>query len=242
MLIRSSAIVLHTQRYNDTSFVAVLFTAAEGAVSFMVRIPKSRRAGIPSKLFTPFALLDVEWDERGMRNLQRLHSCTLSRPYLSIPYHPLKTTVALFLAEFLYGALRGEKAGGALFDFVRDSFLWLDICRRNFANFHIAFLIRLTRFLGFFPNAENFVEGRPFDLLNSRFTKVAPDHPYYVTPDEAAAIPNLLRMNYETMHLFRFSRADRNRLIDVICTYYRLHVPGFPRLKSLDVLREVFDD
>lgn len=242
MLIRSSAIVLHTQRYNDTSFIAVLFTAAEGSVSFMVRIPKSRRAAIQAKLFRPFALLEVEWDERGMRNLQRLRSCTLSRPYFSIPYNPFKTTVTLFLAEFLYSALREEKTGGTLFDFIRDSFLWLDLCKQHFANFHLALLIRLTRYLGFFPNAENFAQGRPFDLLNSRFTSVEPDHPYYVTPKEAAFIPNLLRMNYETMHLFRFSRAERNRLLDVICTYYRLHVPGFPQLKSPDVLREVFDD
>lgn len=47
-------------------------------------------------------------------------------------------------------------------------------------------------------------------------------------------------MNYATMHLFRFSGAERSRLLGHINDYYRLHLPGFPELKSLPVLAEVF--
>ena len=50
----------------------------------------------------------------------------------------------------------------------------------------------------------------------------------------------LMRMNYETMHLFAMSRTERNRCLEIILRYYRLHLPGFPELKSPDVLRELF--
>ena len=36
------------------------------------------------------------------------------------------------------------------------------------------------------------------------------------------------------------NREERNRCLDVIMTYYRLHVPNFPELRSLKVLRELF--
>lgn len=242
MLVRSSAIVLHTQKYNDTSLVVVLFTATEGAVPFLVRIPKSRRATIPVKIFRPLQLLDIEWDGHGADRLRRLRTCTPAQTWASIPYNPLKTTVALFLSEFLYYTLRQEKSGGPLFDYIRSSLLWLDLCQSSFSNFHLVFLLRLTRFLGFYPNVEGYANGCFFDLLNGRFTPTVPNHPYYIKEDEAAALPRLLRMNYRTMQLFRFSRAQRGRVLDVIQGYYRLHVPGFPGLKSLDVLREVFAD
>jgi DNA repair protein RecO (recombination protein O) len=49
-----------------------------------------------------------------------------------------------------------------------------------------------------------------------------------------------MRMDYPTMHLFRLSRNERNRILDVLLTYYRLHLPGFPTLRSLSVLQELY--
>lgn len=37
------------------------------------------------------------------------------------------------------------------------------------------------------------------------------------------------------------SRVERMRCLTVIEQYYRLHLPDFPELKSLDVLKELFD-
>ena len=71
MLTKSQAVVLRTIRYNDASVVAVLFTEAEGTVSFMVRIPKTQRAGVKNKLFQPLTLLDIEWDHQSKRSMQR---------------------------------------------------------------------------------------------------------------------------------------------------------------------------
>ena len=51
---------------------------------------------------------------------------------------------------------------------------------------------------------------------------------------------SLLRLSYETMHLYTMSRMDRNRCIEVILQYYKIHVPGFPELKSFSVLKELF--
>ena len=60
-------------------------------------------------------------------------------------------------------------------------------------------------------------------------------------PKEAGRLRQLMRMNYETMHLFGMSRAERTRCLTIMNDYYRLHLPDFPALKSLDVLKELFD-
>ena len=46
-----------------------------------------------------------------------------------------------------------------------------------------------------------------------------------------------MRLSYATMHLLAISRQERGRILDVILTYYRLHQPDFPEMKSLPVLR-----
>ena len=50
----------------------------------------------------------------------------------------------------------------------------------------------------------------------------------------------MMRMDYPTMHLFRLSHLERDRLLDVAVIYYRLHLPNFPELKSLPVLQQLF--
>ncbi len=242
MLTKSQAVVLRTIKYNDTSNVAVLFTAAEGAVSFLVRIPKTQRAGVKSKLFQPLTLLDIEWDHQPKRALQRLRNCRCDRPYATLPYEPAKAAVGLFLSEFLYYALRQERNGEPLHDYIARSLQWLDLQRAAYANFHLVFVIRLSHFLGLWPNVgRRAVPGQCFDMLASCYSATLPEHDGVLTGAEAALVPSLLRMNYETMHRFRFGRGERQRVLDVVNTYYRLHVPGFPWLKSLAVLKEVFD-
>ena len=157
-----------------------------------------------------------------------------------MPYDPYKSAIALFLAEFLYRALKEEAENAPLFAYLVHSVLWLDACDTNFANFHLVFLMRLSRFLGLHPNVEGYAEGDCFDLLNACFVAESPRHGMYVGPQEASHISLLMRMNYETMHLFAMSRRERNRCLEIINEYYRLHLPDFPELKSLPVLQELF--
>lgn len=240
MLIKSRAIVLHTLKHTDESIIVELLTEATGSVSFAVRVSRSRRAAVRHTLFRPLALLEVEWNHRATGGLQRLRSAQAAVPLVSLPYEARKATVALFLAEFLHHAARTEAAPGLLFDYVFSSVEWFDAARGNCANFHLVFLLRLARFLGFAPNLDGAAPGACFDLEAGRFTAQRPAHPHFIGPDEAARLPLLMRMNFGTMHLFRFSGAERSRLLEHINAYYRLHLPAFPELRSPAVLREVF--
>ena len=101
--------------------------------------------------------------------------------------------------------------------------------------------MRLSRFLGLYPNLEDYAEGDWFDLRAACFTSRRPMvHNDCIAPAEASRIARLMRMDYATMHLFRLSRDERARCLDVILTYYRLHLPDFPELRSVEVLRETF--
>ena len=155
---------------------------------------------------------------------------------------PEKITLALFLAEFLRTALRSEPIAAPLFDYTWDSIEWLNLSEQHFSNFHLVFLLRMTHFLGFYPNLANYADGMYFDLENSSFVAHQPLHSHYLDPTDAAFLPTLMRMQPATMHLFKFSGARRTRLLRFIVSYYQLHLPAFGELKSLNVLEAVFQD
>ena len=90
------------------------------------------------------------------------------------------------------------------------------------------------------PNADDAKPGNYFDLRASCFTSQQPAHPDFLNPTDAAVVPKLLRMRYDTMRFFRFNGAERSRLLEYINLYYRLHVPNFPELKSLAVLKSLW--
>ena len=100
--------------------------------------------------------------------------------------------------------------------------------------------MRLTRLLGFRPNLGGYSPGCCFDLRSGCFCAAAPLHGDFLAPAEAARVGLVMRMDYATMHLFRLSHQERNRMVEVLLKYYRIHLPGFPQLRSLDVLRELF--
>lgn len=242
MLQKTTAIVLHTLKYNDTSNIIDMYTKEMGRASFLVNVPRSRKSAMRSAFFQPMAVVEIEADIRSNVSLHRIREVKTVFPLQSLPYNPYKSSIAMFLAEFLYRSLKEEAPNEPLFAYLQHSILWLDSCGdRPFANFHLVFLMRLSRFLGLYPNVDDYVEGCYFDLLNACFTVSLPEKGMFLKPDEASRIRTLLRMNYDTMHLFAMSRGERNRCLAIINDYYRLHLPDFPILKSLDVLRELFD-
>ena len=69
MLHKTLGIVLRTLKYNDTSFIADIYTEVAGRASFMVKIPRSRKTAVKSVLFQPLALVELEADFPPNANL-----------------------------------------------------------------------------------------------------------------------------------------------------------------------------
>ena len=240
MLTKTQAIVLHSLKYGETRLIVDMFTRSQGRQSFIVSIPKSVKGKIKKQLFQPLTLLEIESDLRPKLQLQKLSDVRLASPFSSIPFDPNKLSISLFIAEFLYYALHSEQHNEPLFDYIVNSIQWLDAQTDRFANFHLVFLMRLSRFLGFYPNLDHYQTGDYFDLRESIFLSTPPVHRDFLHPQEAEKIQLMMRMNFPTMHLFRMSHQERNRLLEVSLIYYRLHLPDFPELKSVSVLQELY--
>ena len=59
MLQKTLGIVLHTLKYKDTSLIADIYTEVAGRASFMVSIPRSRKAAEKTDSFQPRELVTL---------------------------------------------------------------------------------------------------------------------------------------------------------------------------------------
>lgn len=240
MLETTSGIVLHYNRYNDDSAIVDIYTLSRGSVSFLVRDRRRQRKCSPqTMLLRPLNIIELVFDYRPSASLQRIQELHIAHCYTSLPYNPIKETIALFLSEFLHNALRREVQNPDLYHYILYNMQWLDAAGEGLANFHIVFLTRMTFYLGFWPNIDRRNMLPYFDLKDSIATDTEPAHNFFIKGEEAALMPKLLRMDIHNMNRFRLTREQRGRVLDLLTVYYRLHVPEFRELRSLAVLREV---
>ena len=241
MLVTTRGIVLHVTPYNDNNAIVHVYTEAYGRTSYLVARHRKRKTLVSYALFMPLSVIEMEVEHLTTRDIQRVKETKICYPLSSIPSHPVKNTIALFLAEVLYRMICTKEADPKLFDYLCHSIQYLEILEQGIANFHLVFLIHLARYLGIFPNAELYTPGVFFDLLNGVFTSQTPDHPHYLNKEESVIFLRLLRLNYENMALYSFSRKERSMIIQHILAYYRLHFIDFKEIKSLSIMQNLFD-
>lgn len=237
-------IVLRSVKYGDAGLIVDLFTDSYGRRSFMTSV--SRGKSSKGVFWAPLNMVEFDADVHDSKKLPRPKDVRIYNVYRNLRFSLQKSSLVMFIADFLNSALKSEECNIPLYKYIEVSLKWLDEAPENtksnsLANFHLVFLMRIMRFLGIYPNLEGHSESYYFDMCSSCYCASKPYHSHFINPSEASFLPKLFRMNYETMRFFRFTRAQRQYILEVLNIYYRIHVPSFPELKSLQILRELFD-
>jgi DNA repair protein RecO (recombination protein O) len=241
MLSKTRGIVLHTIPYNDKYAIIYIYTESYGRVSYLISSNRGKRSTVAKTLFMPLSVLELEVDHQNKRDLQRIKESKCCQSLYSLSTNPVKNVVALFISEVLYRVLKETEPNPRLFSYLCKSIDLLEQTKEGIANYHIVFLMGLLHYLGVFPHVETYQNNYYFDMQNGVFTDRIPMHKHYLNQPESAVFSSLLRISYENMSLYSFSRHDRVLIVHRILDYYRLHLPEFPEIKSLAVLQSLFD-
>ncbi len=240
--VKTKAIVLQTIKYNDSSIIAQLYTAGFGRLSVMVGGLKSKRGRSKALYFTPLSILNIEIDYKEKRQIQRPKDFNFDVIFSELPYNTHKTTMAIFIAEVLQKSLHEQEPNPMLFSFLATSIQYLDHIKNGLANFHLSFLVQLSRYLGVFP-VNNYSEKQPyFDLQKGKFKSYDAISPFLLTIPQSKIIFRLLRLNYSELEQLKISREARYQILEAWLRYLAIHIEGFGEIKSLKVLKEIFEN
>lgn len=239
MLHKIRGIVLKTTLYSESSVIAQVFTDKFGIQSYLINGVKKPRAKIPMNVLQPLHLLDMVVYHKANTQLQRVAEARPSPVFRTIPYEVVKNTIVQFLNEVLYKSIRQQHTDENLFDFIYNALSWFDEHAEPSANFHLAFLLKLSKFLGFAPHGQTRNDQKYFDLQEGEFTSLIPVHPNFIAKTEADYFLALFATPFEKINEIKLNNATRRFLLDKMLIFYALHTASFGQIKSHQVLEEV---
>jgi DNA repair protein RecO (recombination protein O) len=240
MLHKTRGIVLRTVNYSDTSIITKIYTEEFGVQSYLIKGAKRKNASIKANLFQPLSLLDLVVYKKEKKKLQTLKEASVETHFTSISADPSKTSILFFMNEVLLKCLQEEENNPELFSFLHESMQTLESAEKNFANFYLIFMVRLARFLGFYPQGK-FSETSPFfDLQEGSFINTEPMHPDFLNKENSRLLSSVIVSNYYVMDSLSLSGKERKSLLDILLHFYHLHLSNMSTISSHKVLEQVF--
>ena len=234
-------ILIGSVRHNDRTSVAHIFTSEHGMMPFIWFLSKNGKNASRNTLLQPLTQLEFQAEYIPAEALQHIKEIKNLSPYRDIPRNPLKSAIALFLSEFTTYALKGEQNNPQLFQYLTEALNWFDTaCDGSYANFHVAFMIGTAAYTGVCPNADGYRPGYILDLRDGCFCATEPQHTDYLGAELSYKLHMLMAMDLDSMENAPLTGQERVMLLNALNNWFRLHVPAFPVLKSIEVLQTIF--
>lgn len=220
MLHKTRGIVFRFVKYGDTSIIVSVFTELFGLQSYIVNGIRSKTGKSKIALYQPLTLLDLVVYHRAHANINRIKEIKCFYPYQTIPTDINKSAIAMFISEILNKTVKEESHAQELSEFLIRSLISFDQMDGRTGNFHLMFLLKLARLLGFGAQHLN-------DVLGTRTTSI----------DNEKLLTQLLSSDY--FDHIAMQNSQRRELLDLILKFFADHIENLGEIKSIQVLREI---
>ena len=238
MLVTTPAIIISALKYGEADLIVKAFTYSDGLKTYMLKgVLKSKKGKFKASQFQLLTQLEVVARHRNQGKMEYLKDAKVKHTYTSLHTNMVKGAMLMFLAEVLKNAIREEEANRELFEYLETSLMWLDL-HDQIANFHLLFLLNLTRYLGFYPDADT-RELDYFNLLEGVFEWNSVNN-YCIDGQNVAVLRQLLGIHFDDLDTLKLNQQTRANFLNMLLLYYGLHIEGFKKPKSLAVLNEIF--
>lgn len=237
MRISDKAIVLSSIKNGDKKMILRLYTHQHGLLTLIANIGKSPAAKVKSSTLLPLTLIEAQMILKQNKEIHQLVETRCYSVNQHISQSLSKLSIAQFINEVLIRSLKEQQANHSLYEFIETCICFLNDAEQDFENLHLYFLTELTRYLGFEPQ-NNRQDAQPyFDCREGSFSSLSLAFPLGLSKEESQLFSDYLKINSLKT---KISYQQRTVLLDILLAYYRLHIPGFNEVKSIAVLKEVF--
>jgi DNA repair protein RecO (recombination protein O) len=220
VLHKTKGIVFRFVKFGETSIIATIFTEQFGLQSYMVKGVRTNSRKSRIALFQPLTLLDMVVYHKESGGIMHIKEVKCFYPYHVINTDVRKAAIAMFINEILNRSVKEQSHPQDIFNFITDSLIQLDQIQHP-ENFHLTFLIGLSKHLGFGPNLSS-------EVLGGRM----------MDEDEEKALQKILSNNEEEISL---TYEQRKNILSVLLRFYQVHSDNFGEMKSVAVLKEVLN-
>ncbi len=233
----AQAVILKTIDYSDTQKIIHVYSLEKGYFSLITPALVFRRKNKPVHLLQT---VEIEYFENEKGNFHKLRSISPLSNLPDLYFDVFKMNIILLWGEILNLILQKEGKNENLFHFIVQSTEYLNSTQKDIGNFNLFFLYRLAALIGFRINTDSWREGYVFNLNDGSFYPSDTSTPYISGPNTARIIYQLCTYPLEEIKTISLNREGRNILLDVILVFYSIHLNVNFRIKSIQIIREVF--
>ena len=238
MLVTTKALVISALKYGEADLIVRCFTEEAGLKSYLLRrILKSKKGKLRTAMFQPGMQLELVAMHKDKGTLESIRDAKVTHAYTSLHTDIFKSSIVLFLSEMLRNSIQEEETNRPLYAFLEHAFLWLDLHGHS-ANFHLLFLLELTRYLGFYPDIST-TDYDHFNLETGIFETT--ESRYSISEENLDTLKVLLGTNFDELSEIKLNQKRRTSFVNMLLAYYELHLHGFRKPKSLAVLSSLFN-
>jgi DNA repair protein RecO (recombination protein O) len=227
-------ILIKRINYSETSLIVKFYTQSDGLTSFLFQGGKKKKGNS----LQPLGLFEITSYKRPESDFGKISAIQSYYTFQSIPFHPVKSGLAFFLAELVEKSLLSQGSDPRVFSFLESEIKWLDQ-HDQLANYPIWFLLRLSTFLGFNPQI-NGDTPRYFEMQEGELTSRQPEGHSFISDHSLIWIPQALNLEKEEFLQLKIPKQDRLKLTNHLLTYYAHHVEHFRKMNSWEVLQVLF--
>jgi len=235
-----TGIYLNHFSYSDSSVILKLFTKEYGVRSFVLKGVKKKRGG--SAVLQPFHFLEVTSNFNPGKELNYGNSVKLFRPSTSITIDIRKSAVAIFLTEVLYKSIREEEANASLYNFLDGAIEQFD--QEDFqTDFHLCFLMELTKHFGFCPSLPDLPSKKYFNVREGVFEFPKDLKVENLDMETSSDIKTLIGMDFDEVSDLKLTGKRRTSLLNFLVNYFEIHMHlKRNAISSHKILQAVFSD
>ncbi len=239
MLSTTNAIVLSKLKYRDNDLIVKCYTQEHGVISFLVRgVLKSKKSNTKTAYFQLLSQIQVVFNYTKTRTLYTLKEVRTNTVYTSLHSHILKSAVVMFLSEILATTLQEEEKNDALYSYLETTLLWFD-ADTEYANFHLLFLLKLSKYLGFYPDTTH-IDSMFFNLEDGSF-QMKDFGKHSISGENLILLKQLLGIKFDALPSIKINAQKRQSFLNMMLLYFELHLGSFRTPKSLQIFNQVFN-
>ena len=233
------ALVIRSIKNGETSLIVSCYLEDIGYKTFIVKgVYSSKKSKFSKAHFFPLNIVSLNYSHTQGRNLGFIKEVKSEKLYKSLHVDIQKSSVIIFLSEILNSIFKEETTvNNDLFNFLLNTLSWYDQVK-SCNNFHIKFLIELSRFIGFYPNINN--ECDAFFNLESGSTSARQNIGSNISGDDLNLFKEFLGTEFEDLNNMTIKNESRTKILNYIIDYYSLHLQMFKTPKSIYVFAEIF--
>ena len=222
MVSKTNGIVLNYIKYKETSIISKIYTKEFGLKSYLINGVRTKKGKFNISSFQPLSLLELVVYENKNSQIGRIKELKFDKIYFTNHHVQKKISICLFISEVLLRLITFQVPDINQFNFVRNSLIELDKIVDNYENFHIIFLIKFSKYLG-------------FEISNiSDFSNIKFENELVIS-----FLSEIIISEYSSN--IKSTSSVRNKALEIIIVYFREKTELNINFNSNRILKNIFN-